>query len=137
MNLPTDNILITIANTEATKIIESILNKYFKVKASINPLELAYLNQHIIQLDQLITLDQADHISKICSQYFSRYASTKCDISFHTDNKVEDEFTIAVPCSPNELTKLYQQYGIEFQLICGNLQHVQVQFYLDNTYAIY
>ena len=44
INLSTDDILFAIANVEATRIIESTLNKYFKVKASINLSELSYLN---------------------------------------------------------------------------------------------
>ena len=102
MNLSTNDILIATANAEAIRIIESALNKYFIVKANINTLELSYLNWYIILLDQLITMNQADHISKICSQYFNRCTPTKCDIPFCTDKKVKDELTTAVPYLPNE-----------------------------------
>ena len=57
MNLSADIILIAMANAEATRIIESILNKYFEVKASIDLPKLSYLNWCIIQSDQLITMD--------------------------------------------------------------------------------
>ena len=137
MNLSTDDILIDTRGKEAARIVKGILDKFFDVKASFNLPEFAYLNQRIIQSVKYITIDKADYMIKMYKQYFKGHTPPKCDIPFQTDNIVENNFTAAILCSPEDLRKLEQQYGCKFCLLYGNLQHVQVQSRPNITYATY
>ena len=108
MNLSTDNILVVTANEEVAELVKEVLIKFFEIKASINLTEFAYLNWCIIQSVLHITMDQADYITKMYKQYFKGYTLMKCDILFHIDNKVKDEFVTSVPYLSEDLNKLKQ-----------------------------
>jgi len=54
----------------------------------------------------MITIDQSDHIIKVCKSYFKGRIPPKCDIPFRTNGKVEDEYVAAIPATAPELLKL-------------------------------
>ena len=87
--------------------------------SKIDPAEFNYLNWRIIQSDGHITINQLDHMIKMCNNYFKHRTPPKCYLPFRTCLQAEHDPAIAVTCSLDNLKKIEYQHGASFQYLYG------------------
>ena len=90
LNLSTDDVLVATSNPKARQVVNDALATHFQLTPNIDPTEFTYLNWRIIQSATHITMDQSDHIIKMCQSYFKGRTPPKYGIPFRTDSQVED-----------------------------------------------
>ena len=113
--------MVATSNPAAREAVNDALAACFQLTPSTDPTEFTCLNWRIIQSATHITMDQSDHIMKMCHSYFKGRTPTRCDIPFRTDSQVEDDYASASQCLPSDLLKLERQYGAPFRSLHGEV----------------
>ena len=88
-----------------------MLGIYFAIIPNRDPVQFRHLKWRIIQLDAHVVMDKYDHIMKMCKENYQNETLPKCDMTFCTDNTVEDDHATSKLCPIEEMQKLEKQNG--------------------------
>ena len=99
ISLPTNNVLLAVANEQARSKVETVIGTYFFIVPNHGPAEFRCLNCCAIRSDTRIAIDQSYHIIRMCREYYQGRAPSTCDKPFRTDKTIEDDHAAIKPCS--------------------------------------
>eukprot|EP00978_Attheya_sp_CCMP212_P001980 scaffold4085_cov33-Attheya_sp.AAC.1 len=114
------------------------LKKFFEITTKTGHV-LHYLNLHIIQSKDSISIDQTEHIqTKILSDWFQDDGDPlrATNTPFRTDNEFERDLAEALPSNDAELADLSKQYCGNYRTHMGMFGHIKEWTRPDLGYAL-